>query len=129
MKNIIFGLVVILLAGVFIYVKIKDSDSINSLNIAVENHRTGTEQLLRDITEIGKQLTISESIRKELELVITEIGKQLTEAENRIKEHTGTIESSIDTAGTIKEIDSEFRNTIKESLSIIGELKEYDFRE
>ena len=124
MKKIIIGLVglLILLIGIFIYVKIQDNNSIDSLNIAVENYRTGTEQLLDEIAELGKQLIIYESIIIEAENRNTELGNILTESAKEI-------ERSINSTERIKDIASEFENTIKDSISIIEELREYDFTE
>ena len=124
MKNILIGLIglLILLIGVFAYVKIEDNNSIDNLNIAVENYRTGTEQLLNEIAELGKQLIIYESIIIEAENRNTELGNILTESAKEI-------ERSINSTERIKDIASEFENTIKDSLSIIEELREYDFTE
>ena len=124
MKNIIIGLVglIILISGIFIYVKIQDNNSIDNLNIAVENYRTGTEQLLNEIAELGKQLIIYESIIIEAENRNTELGNILTESAKEI-------ERSINSTERIEDINSEFENTIKDSLSIIRELREYDFTE
>lgn len=131
MKNIIIGLsgLVILLIGIFLYVKIKDNDSIDNLNIAVENHRAGTEQLLGELAGLKNQLTIYESTVRELEQYNTELGNKLRESERQIEELAGIIESSIIATETIKEINSEFGNTITDSLSIIRELEEYNFTE
>ena len=124
MKNIIIGLVglIILISGIFIYVKIQDNNSIDALNITVENYRTGTEQLLNEIAELGKQLIIYESIIIEAENRNTELGNILTESAKEI-------ERSINSTERIKDIASEFENTIKDSISIIEELREYDFTE
>ena len=131
MKKIIIGLVglLILLIGIFIYVKINDNNSIDAFNIAVENHRAGTEQLLTENTELKKQLTIYESTIRELEQRSVELGNTLAEAERYNEESARIIEDSIITTEAIKEIDTEFKNTIADSLSIIGELEEYDFAE
>ncbi|KKN63354.1 hypothetical protein LCGC14_0503020 [marine sediment metagenome] len=124
MKNIIIGLVglIILISGIFIYVKIQDNNSIDALNIAVENYRTGTEQLLDEIAELGKQLIIYESIIIKAENRNTELG-------NILNESAKEIERSINSTERIKDITSEFENAVKDSLSIIEELREYDFTE
>ena len=120
--NLIFIGIIILIVGVFIYVKIQDSNSIDNLNIAVENYRTGTEQLLAEITELGNQLIIYESVIREAELRNSELG-------NILNESTREIERSIESAARIKETDSEFENAIKDCLSIIRELREYNITE
>lgn len=124
MKNILIGLIglLILIIGIFVYVKIKDNNSIDALNITVENYRTGTEQLLNEIAELGKQLIIYESIIIEAENRNTELGNILTESAKEI-------ERSINSTERIEDINSEFENTIKDSISIIEELREYDFTE
>jgi len=124
MKKIIIGLIglIILIVGIFVYVKIQDNNSIDNLNIAVENYRAGTERLLAEITGIRKQLDIYESTIREAELRNSELGSILNES-------TREIERSIESAARIKETDSEFENAIKDCLSIIRELREYNITE
>ena len=124
MKNIIIGLVglLILLIGVFIYVKIKDNDSIDNLNIAVENYSAGTEQLLGELTELRKQLDLYETIILELERANQELTIKLGELEN-------SITSGLSNLDELSRIDTEFEKTIEESLEIIRQLREYGFTE
>ncbi len=125
--GIIFIGLFILLLGVFIYVKISDNNTIDSINTTIANYESGTEQLLAENTGLKKQLIIYDAVIRELEQRSIELGNTLAEAERYNEESARIIEDSIIATKAIKEIDTEFRNTIEDSLSIIGELEEYDF--
>ncbi len=135
MKNIIIGLVglLILLIGIFVYVKIKDNDSIDNLNIAIENNRAGTEQLLGDFTELKEQLDIYASRIAEIEQRNSELGNILARSEQYSAELeqqlTRGIESSLTHTSELSNINSRIENGFEESLQIIRELEEYDFGE
>lgn len=124
MRNIIIGLIglIILLVGAFIYVKIKDNNSIDNLNIAVENNSAGTEQLLGELTELREQVDLYETTILELERTNQELAIKLGGLGN-------SITSGLSNLDELSKIDIEFERTIEESLKIIRQLREYSYTE
>jgi hypothetical protein len=113
-------IILIIIIGVFIYAKINDNSTIDALNNAVNNYRTGFNLVIRGFGDIKKQLDIHARTIGEIEQRNNYLESALIESERLRRITRDEITGSLERTEKLEDINRAIEERIKDSLRILG---------
>lgn len=122
---IVLIIALVIITGVFTYVKIKDNSYIDTIDSTITSYKSRNEKLIRDLDAIRVEAeTYVDSIR-ELEQKNRELGSKLEAIKKRSMQLESLISGSISITRDISSDNQNLENSIRESLEIVEKLKVY----